>query len=123
MANHIDLGAKGEELAVKHLKKLRYKVLERNFRCNLGEIDIIALQKKTLVFVEVKTRSSQEFGSPQESITPKKKQQLTRVALFYLQKNSLFDRDARFDVVAVELNSGKPRVDLIRNAFEITDGR
>jgi len=120
MGSRIELGKKGEELASGFLKKLRYKILEKNFRCKFGEIDIIALQGKTLVFVEVKTRSSLEYGSPQTSVTPKKRDQLTKVAFFYLQKNRLFDRDARFDVVAIEFDSGKKRIELIRNAFELS---
>jgi putative endonuclease len=120
MARHIELGNEGEKLAVAHLRKLRYKILERNYRCKFGEIDIIALDKKALVFIEVKTRSSREFGSPQTGVTPKKKRQLTRVALAYLQKHQLFEREARFDVVAVEMDYGQERVDVIRNAFEIS---
>ncbi|HPD61349.1 MAG TPA: YraN family protein [Thermodesulfobacteriota bacterium] len=120
MGSRIELGKRGEELAIGFLKKLHYKILEKNFRCKLGEIDIIALQGKTLVFIEVKTRSSLEYGSPQTSITSKKRKQLTKVAFFYLQKNRLFDRAARFDVVSVECDLGKEKVELIRNAFEIS---
>lgn len=120
MVTRVELGGKGEDLAVGFLKKQKYKILERNFRCKFGEIDIIALDRKTLVFVEVKTRSSHEFGSPQTSITPRKKRQLTKVAHYYLQKNHLFNREARFDVVTVEMDSGRERVDFIRNAFEVS---
>jgi putative endonuclease len=121
MGSRIELGKRGEELAIGFLKKLRYKILEKNFRCKFGEIDIIAFQGKALVFVEVKTRSSLEYGSPQTSVTPKKRNQLTKVAFFYLQKNRLFAREARFDVVAVEFDSGKKRIELIRNAFELSE--
>ena len=120
MGPPLELGRRGEELASRFLKKLHYKILEKNFRCKFGEIDIIALQGKTLVFVEVKTRSSPEYGGPQASVTPKKREQLIKVAFFYLQKNRLFDRDARFDVVAVEFDSGEKRIELIRNAFELS---
>jgi putative endonuclease len=116
----IELGKQGEQLAVGFLKKLRYKILEKNFRCKFGEIDIVALEGKTLVFVEVKTRCSLNYGSPQASITPKKRYQLMKVACFYLQKNRLFDRAARFDVVAVGFDSGEKRIELIRNAFELS---
>lgn len=119
MGSRMELGSKGEELAVAFLKQRGYTILEKNFRCKFGEIDIIALERKTLVFVEVKTRSSLGFGSPQTSVTQKKQDQLTKVALFYLQKKQLFNREARFDVVAVELNSAKRQIELIRNAFEI----
>ena len=119
MGSRMELGSKGEELAVVFLKKRGYTILEKNFRCKFGEIDIIARERKTLVFVEVKTRSSLGFGSPQTSVTRKKQDQLTKVALFYLQKKQLFNCEARFDVVAVELNSMKKQIELIRNAFEI----
>ena len=121
MGSRIDLGKKGEELAAGFLKKLRYKILEKNFRCKFGEIDIIELEGKTLVFIEVKTRLSLAYGSPQTSVTPKKKAQLTKIAFFYLQLNRLFHREARFDVVSIELDSGKERIELIRNAFEISE--
>jgi putative endonuclease len=120
MCSRVELGKQGEEVAVNFLKKQGYKILEKNFRCKCGEIDIIALQKKTVVFVEVKTRSSLEFGSPQASVTSKKRIQLTKVAFFYLQKNRLFDRDARFDVVAIEMVAGNNRIELIKNAFELS---
>ena len=120
MGSRIELGKRGEELAIGFLKKLRYKILEKNFRCKFGEIDIIALQGNTLVFVEVKTRSSLEYGCPQTSVTAKKRNQLTKVAFFYLQKNRLFDRAARFDVVAIEFDSGEKRIELIRNAFGLS---
>lgn len=120
MIQNIELGKKGEELAVGYLQKLRYKILERNYRCKFGEIDIIALDRKTVVFVEVKTRSSKEFGSPQTGVTLRKQRQLAKVALSYLQKHHLFNRDARFDVVAVEKNCSEERINMIRNAFEVS---
>ncbi|MCX8012521.1 MAG: YraN family protein [Desulfobacterota bacterium] len=115
-----DLGKRGEEIAVHFLKKNHYKIIEKNFRCKFGEIDIIAVEDQTLVFIEVKARSSLEYGIPQMSITAKKRQQLLKVALYYLQINKLFNRDARFDVVAVEVGAEKSRIELIRNAFEIS---
>jgi len=120
MSSRIELGKRGEELALGFLENLKYKILEKNFRCKFGEIDIIALHGKTLVFVEVKTRSSPEYGSPQTGVTKRKRNQLTKVAFFYLQKNRLFNRDARFDVVAIELDAGEKRIELIRNAFELS---
>lgn len=118
MVSHIELGEIGEDLAVAHLRKLRYKILERNFRCKFGEIDIVALDGKSLVFIEVKARSTGEFGSPLTGVTPRKQRQLVKVALAYLQKHRLFNRQARFDVVAVEMDSGKKTINVIRNAFE-----
>ena len=118
MASNIALGNEGEKLAVAHLQKLRYKIIARNYRCKFGEIDIIALDKRALVFIEVKTRASKEFGSPQTGVTLKKQRQLSKVALSYLQKHRSFNREARFDVVAVEMKSDQKRIEVIRNAFE-----
>jgi len=115
-----ELGKRGEEIAIAFLKKHHYKILEKNFRCKFGEIDIIAIEGRTLVFIEVKTRASLAYGSPQMSVTVKKRQQLLKVALYYLQMKKLFDQDARFDVVAIEMTPEKSRVELIRNAFEIS---
>lgn len=114
------LGTRGEELAVRALKKNGYHILERNFRCRSGEIDIIAQDGKTLVFIEVKTRNSTEFGHPVEAVTSKKQYRISKTALHYLSRHDLFDRDARFDVISV-LTSGdnKPVIDIIRNAFEL----
>ena len=120
MARNIELGNEGEELAVAHLRKHRYKILERNYRCKFGEIDIIALHKKVLVFIEVKTRSSKKFGSPQTGVTPRKQRQLSKVAFSYLQKHRSFSREARFDVVAVELHADRKQIEVIRNAFEVS---
>ena len=121
MISHITLGKWGEDVAVIYLKKINYRIVERNYRCKFGEIDIIALEGQTIVFVEVKTRSSGEFGCPQTGVTPRKQRQLTKIAHYYLQKHQLFHRDARFDVVAVEKRSGEKQITMIRNAFEVTD--
>ena len=119
MNNNIELGKRGEDLAVTYLRKHNYKILERNYRCKFGEVDIIALDKKTLVFIEVKTRTSKEFGSPLTGVTPKKQRQLAKIALYYVQKHRAFDRPARFDVVAVEIISEQIQVNIIKNAFEV----
>jgi putative endonuclease len=113
------LGKKGEELAVAQLKKLQFKILERNYKCLLGEIDIIARERGTLVFVEVKTRSSPDFGGPAAAVTERKQRQISRVALTYLNQKKLTDIPARFDVVTVELIAPAPRIELIRNAFDL----
>ena len=114
-----DLGKKGEELAVSHLKSLGYKIVERNFRCRLGEIDIIAYHGKTLVFVEVRTRKSCQFGSPLSSVAYRKQKKLITLAKFYMKKHRLFDRVARFDVVGITLDkTGNASIELVQNAFE-----
>ena len=115
----LSLGKKGEELAIGQLKVLKYKILERNFKCSLGEIDIIARDKSTLVFVEVKTRATRDFGGPAAAVDWRKQRQLSKVALTYLNKKKLSNVPARFDVVAVELIPPSPRIEVIPNAFEL----
>ncbi|MCX5887195.1 MAG: YraN family protein [Proteobacteria bacterium] len=115
-----EIGQKGENLAVEYLQKLGYKVLERNYRCKLGEVDIIALDNDTLVFIEVRTRSSLDFGLPQESINRRKRHQISKVALEYMIRRKLKNIPARFDVVAISLEPGKEKVDHIKDAFELT---
>ena len=115
----LSLGKKGEELAITQLKTLKYKILERNYKCPLGEIDIIARDKNTLVFIEVKTRATRDFGGPAAAVDLRKQRQLSRVALTYLNEKKLFDIPARFDVVAVEFIPLSPRIEVIRNAFEL----
>ena len=115
----LSLGKKGEELAISQLKALKYKILERNFKCPLGEIDIIARDKNTLVFVEVKTRATRDFGGPAAAVDGRKQRQLSKVALTYLNQKKLSGVPARFDVVAVELIPPFPQIEVIRNAFEL----
>ena len=86
-----DLGKKGEEKALRFLKKKGYRIIEQNYVCNLGEMDIIAKEKDTLVFVEVKTRTSMAFGPPQLAVTPFKQRQLSKVALHFLKEKKLED--------------------------------
>jgi len=118
----LSLGKKGEDLAVNQLKALKYKVLERNFKCPLGEIDIIARDQNTLVFIEVKTRATKDFGGPAAAVNERKQRQLSKVALTYLNQKKLTNVSARFDVVAVELIPPSPRIEVIRNAFELCYG-
>ena len=119
------LGALGEKIAIEFLKGHGYKIRETNFRCSLGEIDIVAEKEKCLVFVEVRTRTSSEFGTPEESITIAKKRKLISLALTYLQSHEDLSPLWRIDVVAVEMgNGGKVlRVELIENAIEDTRAR
>ena len=116
----ISKGKEGEDIAANFLAKEGYKILERNFRCPLGEIDIVALDSGTLVFVEVKTRSSNSFGLPEEAVNHRKQHQMTKAAQFYIARKKLFNHPARFDVVAVTVRDGKEEVRVIRNAFEIS---
>ena len=126
--NKKELGVNGEEIAVNYLKSRGYRIVERNYRIRLGEIDIIAEQGEDLVFIEVKTRSDILFGSPFESVTLSKQRQLSKVALEYLSKCGCHNRPARFDVVGVQLKGVKPsqlraaKIELIQNAFDLCYG-
>lgn len=113
-------GAIGEELASKFLKKQGYKIVEKNFRTSLGEIDIIALDRGTITFVEVKTRKSTVFGSPQEAVGLKKQKKISQVASIYLNQKKLNAEKARFDIVAILLSSDQTeKIELIKDAFEL----
>lgn len=112
------LGKAGEELAVGRLEELGYRVLERNYRCPLGEIDLVAEDAGCLVFVEIKTRRGGNTGEAKEAVDLRKQRQITKVARHYLKTRGSPGSRARFDVVAVSLDRGRERVELVRNAFE-----
>lgn len=112
------LGAEGERAAEKLLRRSRYAILERNYRCPVGEVDLIALDGTTLVFVEVKTRTQPGFGTPLEAVNRRKQRQILRAAQYYLTQNRLHERDVRFDVVAVWRDKGTLRCEVVKNAFE-----
>ena len=112
-------GAQSENLAVWYLKKNGYKIIEQNYRNQIGEIDIIAQEKKTIVFVEVKSRRSIRHGSPKWAVTPKKQRKISMVALHYLKTTGQTDAKARFDVVAIISNRDEPRIEIVKNAFEL----
>jgi putative endonuclease len=113
-----DTGILGEKLACEFLGRNGYTILETNYRCPGGEIDIIARQQDTLVFVEVRTKTSRRFGGPEESITPVKKERLRMVAAHYGQSHDYLPDARRIDVVAIEMNkNGRvTRIELIENA-------
>jgi putative endonuclease len=115
-----EVGKQGEEAAQKFLKKRGYRIRETGFRCRHGEIDIIAQKKDYLVFVEVRTKSSLDFGTPEESITQTKKERLIASALTYTTTHENLPPLWRIDVVAIELDEkGKTqRIELIENAIE-----
>ena len=112
------LGRQGEDIAAAYLGKQGYLILARNWRCPAGELDIVAREGGALVFVEVRTRRGDRFGTPEESITPTKQAKLVEVAQTYLQEHGLADENWRIDVVAVEMDGrgGVKRLNLIRNA-------
>ena len=116
---HQKFGEKSENLAVWYLKQNGYKIIEQNYRNRMGEIDIIAREKKTIVFVEVKSRRSIRFGSPKWAVTPKKQRKISMVALYYLKTTKQTDAKARFDVVAIISNRDEPQIEIVKNAFEL----
>ena len=113
-----DTGILGEKLAKDFLKKRGYRIIETNYRCPQGEIDIVAKHKDYLVFIEVRTKKSLEFGSPQESITLAKMERLRSSVAYYRQTHNNLPPLWRIDVVAIELDQkGKlSRIELIENA-------
>jgi len=113
-----DTGILGERLAKDFVKKRGYRILETNYRCPEGEIDIVAKDKDCLVFIEVRSKTSREFGSPEESITPVKRERMRTTAAHYRQSHSNLPPLWRIDMVAVELDQkGKlSRIELIENA-------
>lgn len=115
-------GELGEEIAANFLIARGFRILERNFRCKGGEVDIIARDPgdKSLVFVEVKARRGLSYGVPQLAVTPFKQRQISKAALTWLSKNRLHDTNARFDVIAIILApDGRHKVEHIVNAFEL----
>ena len=96
-----EIGKKGEDYAVKSLLNKGYKILERNFKCKSGEIDIIAKDKKEIVFIEVKTRTNLNYGVPSLAVNNSKKQHIVKVAKYYLHKYNLENRIIRFDVIEI----------------------
>jgi len=118
--NRQEVGKLGEKAARKFLKKRGYRIREVGFRCRHGEIDIVAQQKDYLIFVEVRTKSNLDFGTPEESITRAKKEKLITLALTYTNTHQNLPSLWRIDVVAIELDDkGKPkRIELIENAIE-----
>ncbi len=115
-------GKKSEKLARAFLRRTGYKILETNYRSKVGEIDIIAKEKDILVFVEVKARSSNRFGSPKGAVTPSKQRKISMVALDYLKRTGQLDTRARFDVVAIDTAKGKLDIEVVKNAFALAYG-
>ena len=112
-------GTRGESLAAGYLKKNGYKILEQNYRTPLGEIDIIARDHRTIVFVEVKSRRSTRFGSPKWAVTPQKQRKISMAALYYLKSTGQTAARARFDVVSVLSQHADPEIEIIKNAFQL----
>ena len=117
--NNRQFGNKAEDEAVLFLESKGYEILERNFRTRLGEIDIIAKDKNTVCFIEVKARRTSDQGPPEEAVTSRKQHQITKVALQYIKEHQLYESRMRFDVVTIDktFEVGEP-IKLIVNAFD-----
>ena len=115
------LGNRGEKIAAKFLRKQGYQIIEKNYHSRLGEIDIVAKEDESIVFVEVKTRCSTDFGLPEEALSYDKRRRLSKLALGYLAHRRIKDTNCRFDVVSILMDTNKVRkvkhIELIKNAF------
>jgi putative endonuclease len=109
-------GRRGEDIAASFLTEKGYRIIERNWRCPVGELDLIAHDQDILVFVEVRSRSGSRFGLAEESITPAKQARLVELAQTYIQEKALAAQQWRIDVVAVQLGRGLPQINHIENA-------
>jgi putative endonuclease len=118
------LGQRGEAAAARYLRRRRYKILARGHRFRLGELDLVALDGRTIVFVEVKTRESAEAGHPSEAVDRPKQRKLTQMAQSFLKRHRLVDYPARFDVIGITWPPGqrRPTIEHISNAFEAVGG-
>jgi putative endonuclease len=116
MSDHIKLGKRGELIAVDYLKSRGYKILETNWRTKHKEIDIIALDKNEIVFIEVKTRKNNYFGDPEDAVNLKKQKFLISAAENYIISNKI-DLDARFDIISVIGEGNKHNINHIKEAF------
>jgi putative endonuclease len=116
----LDLGKWGEDIALKKVKRLGYRCLARNYRCPLGEVDLIARDGDTLVFIEIKTRRGRSLGYAKEAVDQRKRRQLSKVALDYMKSKGFPDVRARFDVVVINLNGEEQEIEVVRNAFELS---
>jgi putative endonuclease len=114
------LGYLGERAAEKYLKRRGYKIVARGLRLRGGELDLVAVDGRTVVFVEVKTRRSAHFGRLEEAVQERKQYRLTRAALFYLKRHGLLEHHSRFDVVAITWprDVKRPIIEHFQNAFE-----
>ncbi len=115
--NRKELGKWGEKLAIKYLKLKGYRIIEKNYSCKLGEIDIIAEKSNYLVFIEVKTRRSESFGLPQAAVDYRKQEKIKSVALYYIAYHHDKELQVRFDVISIMIQNIKPQVEHFKGAF------
>ena len=114
------LGKDGERIAETYLKKRGCKIVQRNYRCAVGELDLIVVDRGVIVFVEVKTRSGLGYGGPLEAVAHRKQRKMIQVAQYFLNENKLASRDSRFDVIGITWANGKADVHYVQNAFEVS---
>ncbi len=111
------LGPRGERAAERYLRRRGYRIVTRNFKAAGAEIDLVALDGKTLVFIEVKTRLDNGAGTPEEAVDARKQHRLRRAAEVFAARNRASDREMRFDVVAVAFEGRQPRLEVFKDAF------
>ena len=119
--SNLDVGRLGENEAAGFLKARGYKIIAQNYRTRLGEIDIVARDKDAYCFIEVKVRRSDKFGLPQEAVSKIKQRQISKAALLFLKENILLEKKARFDVVSIVYTKDSPRIELIKDAFDLDE--
>ncbi len=112
-----ELGTIGERLAMEYLKAQGYKILEKNYRCSVGEVDIIAQDQDTIVFVEVKTRRNTFIAAPYESVGKHKQKKILEVAQCYLEEKDLVNHEIRFDVLSIVMRGATHQIEHLREAF------
>ncbi len=115
-----DIGTMGEDISENYLKSAGYRILDKNFRCKCGEIDLIAIHKDYICFIEVKTRYGINFGTPAESVTSSKQHKIYKTAQIYILNKNINDRNFRFDVIEVILNKDNNdfSINHIEDAFQ-----
>lgn len=121
-AGHLITGRVGEDLAASALIKKGMRIVERNFRCDGGEIDLVCEDGATLVFVEVKTRSSAVYGEPGLAVNASKTKRMIRAARFYLSCKGAWARPCRFDFVGIVLDTDEPRIEHWEDVIDVRDG-
>lgn len=111
------IGKQGEDIAVRYLERQGYRILNRNYHSRYGEIDVICEHQRVIIFVEVKTRRSERYGTAEEAVTRVKQQRLRKTALQFLQQENRPFKDIQFDVIAVRLGGPQAVINHIQNAF------
>lgn len=117
MNNNQEIGKLGEDLATKYLQKIGYIIIDRNFRCKQGEIDIIAKYKQEIIFIEVKTRTNLNYGKPAEAVTQVKQKHIEKAAKYYIYINNLYHSFIRADIIEVYIKKEKYKINHIKQVL------